>query len=215
MIEEEKIISDFIDALLSVDRIRTSEILTKIHNENLDLSLIENIIVQALRIIGDGWEEGRYSLAQIYMSGVICEDLIDRFVILSNSKIKKSPKLAIGVFMDRHSLGKRIVSSIIKSSGYELVDFGQGLEVDDIVNLTIDQNIEILLISTLMLPSALKIKLVTEKLAMSGRDIKIIVGGAPFRFDKELWQKVGATADGKNATDIIRILESVVKGNYE
>lgn len=134
--------------------------------------------------------------------------------IISNSERKKFPKLAIRVLLDHHAFGKRIVSSIIKLSGYEIIDFGHGLSVDELVKLTIEKNIEILLISTLMLPSALKIKLVKEKLAVSGRDIKIIAGGAPFRFDKELWRKFGADADGKNATDIVSILECVVKVKY-
>jgi methanogenic corrinoid protein MtbC1 len=101
------------------DRIKASEITTQIYTENSDLSLIETIIVESLKIIGDGWEKGCYALAQVYMSGVICEELIDKLIIKSNSKRKEFPKLAIGVFMDYHALGKRIVSSIIKSSGYD------------------------------------------------------------------------------------------------
>ena len=41
MIEQEKAISDFIDTLLSIDRIKASEIAIQIHTENLYVSLRE------------------------------------------------------------------------------------------------------------------------------------------------------------------------------
>ena len=144
-------------------------------------------------------------------SGIICEELIEEFMTLENMGKIDKPKMAIGVFLDHHALGKRMVTSIIKAKGYDVIDFGQGLSVDEIVRRTIDEDIEVLLISTLMLTSALKIKIVAERLRKSDKKVKIIVGGAPFRFDCNLWKKVGADADGKNATDIISVIEGVTK----
>jgi len=34
----------------------------------------------------------------------------------------------------------------------------------------------------------------------------LIVGGAPFRFDANLWKEVGADAMGKNASEAINII---------
>ncbi|MDF1550504.1 MAG: hypothetical protein P1P88_21970 [Bacteroidales bacterium] len=39
-------------------------------------------------------------------------------------------------------------------------------------------------------------------------EIKILVGGSPFNFDKELWHQVGADAMGKNPGDAIKVLNS-------
>lgn len=90
------------------------------------------------------------------------------------------------------------------------MDFGQGLSVDALVEETIRNQIEVLLISTLMLPSAMRVKEVKEKLAAKGASTRIIVGGAPFRLDSDLWRKVGA--DGKNAATVIRTIEALAKG---
>ena len=51
-----------------------------------------------------------------------------------------------------------------------------------------------------------------EQLASHGATPKIIVGGAPFRLDKNLWLTVGADADGKNASNIIKTIEVLMKG---
>jgi len=69
--------------------------------------------------------------------------------------------------------------------------------------------IKILLISVLMLPSALKVREVREKLDGSGLNIKIVVGGAPFLFDDKLWKEVGADAMGRYASEAVTIITSL------
>ena len=64
------------------------------------------------------------------------------------------------------------------------------------------------MISVLMLPSALKVREVRQRLDEHDSDIKILVGGAPFLFDSQLWQDVGADAMGQTATDAVRIVEN-------
>ena len=87
--------------------------------------------------------------------------------------------MAICTLSDHHKLGKIIVYSLLRASGFDLSDYGR-LEVDDLVNRIDKEKIEILLISVLMLPSALQVKKLKEKLTDMGLDVKIIVGGAPF-----------------------------------
>lgn len=111
-----------------------------------------------MKIIGDGWEVGEYSLAQVYMAGVICEEIFDKLFPESEIKRIDMPKIAICVYLDHHALGKRIVKSVIRSNGYEIIDLGEGLNAEDLVTACLENKIDILLISTLMLSSALKIQ---------------------------------------------------------
>lgn len=203
---------EFESALLEINRIKAADIFNKCFQEKNSFEILEKVAINTLERIGEGWENGDISLSQVYMSSIICEELIDRYLPKFQVKLKDTPKIAIGVLMDQHSLGKRIVYSILKTGGFEVLDLGQGLSVDDLVKKTIDNEIEILLISTLMLPSALKVKEVKEKLTAQGATTKIIVGGAPFRLDSNLWKSVGADADGKNASTIIKTIEILLKG---
>ena len=203
---------DFLTALLQIDRIKATEIFESIYLRNKDFELLEHLIMEALEKIGVAWEDGQLSLSQVYMSGVICEELIENYIPKSTVSYKKTPKIAIAVLQDHHALGKRIVYSILRAGGYDPVDFGQGLSEKEIVEKTIKENIDILLISTLMLPSALKVKKVVESLRESGSLVKIVVGGAPFRLDSSLWQKVNADADGKNGTEVTKVIERLTEG---
>ena len=103
---------------------------------------------------------------------------------------------------------KRIVYSALRASGFGLVDLGR-VEVDDVVHQVRDKDVKIILLSTLMLPSALKVREIRDKLNQTNGEIKIVVGGAPFRFDDQLWQEVGADAMGRNASDAVEIITKI------
>lgn len=203
-------IDEFEKALLQINRMKAAELFEKCYALENRFDLLEQLTVQTLEKIGGGWEDGKVSLSQVYMSGVICEELIDKYLPKKLIERKNMPKMAIAVLQDHHALGKRIVYSILRASGFEIMDFGQGLSVENLVAKSKENQIEILLISTLMLPSALKVKAVREQLVLHGDVPKIVVGGAPFRLDKNLWKTVGADADGKDASSVIKTIETIV-----
>jgi len=208
----DQIVLEFETALLQINRIKAREIFENYSTKVYLFDLLENMVMKSLESIGEGWEKGTISLSQVYMSGIICEELIDQYLPKLEIARKDIPKMAIAVLQDYHALGKRMVYSVLRAGGFELLDFGQGLSVDNLVEKTIENQIEILLISTLMLPSALKVKEVRAELIARGSAAKIIVGGAPFRFDADLWKEVGADADGKNASNVIHTIEQLMKG---
>ncbi|MCI5223997.1 MAG: cobalamin B12-binding domain-containing protein, partial [Candidatus Electrothrix sp. AR4] len=111
---------------------------------------------------------------------------------------------------DYHALGKMIISASLRAGCYELHDFGR-VTAQELVQKTIDNSIRIILISTLMLRSALQIKEVKRLLHEAGSSSKIIVGGAPFRFDPLLWKEVGADAMGANAAEAISAVSSCIE----
>ena len=206
-VEEQK--EALVEALLSIDRMEVKSILTRSLPEVSPIMLIEKLISPALERIGLEWEQGRLSLSQVYMSGRICEEVIDQILPPGRSAARRQPKMAIAVLEDYHLLGKRIVYSIMRANGYDLLDYGR-MSVDELVEIVTQERIEILLISVLMLPSALRVKQLRERLYAKGLGTKIVVGGAPFRFDDQLWQEVGADACGKAASDVLAIVRRLV-----
>ena len=201
---------DFKDALMRVDRLKAEKIFKSTFEDEENFKYLEEIVINSLNIIGEDWDKGHASLAQVYMSGIICENLMDEYLPKMNIDRKISPKLAISILQDYHTLGKKIVSSIVKSGGYELIDFGPGLSPNDIVNKVEEEKIDIILISTLMLPSAMKVREVRQLMQEKNLKTKIVVGGAPFRLDKNLWKMVGADASANTASDVLKIIEGLV-----
>ncbi|MFH1194670.1 MAG: cobalamin-dependent protein [bacterium] len=196
--------TQFKSALLAIDKSTANSIVQNVIRFLTPIEIANELIAKSLEEIGCDWEKGDIGLAQVYMAGKICEELVDTILPPTDPNRKNQPKTAIVVLEDYHLLGKRIVYSGLRAGGFELMDFGTGVLVDDLVKKVIAEKIEILLVSTLMLPSALKVKNLKNKL--NGCNVKIVVGGAPFRLDPELWKEVGADAFGYNASDAISLV---------
>ncbi|MDD5295589.1 MAG: cobalamin-dependent protein [Rhodocyclaceae bacterium] len=200
-------IGKFQVALESLDKLGAEALFREALAELSPIQVVENLVVPTLERIGQGWNEGTVALSQIYMSGRFCEDLVERVLPPSDPDRKHQPRSAIAVLNDYHMLGKRIVYSMMRASGFELFDYGR-MSVTELCERARADGIRVLLISVLMLPSALKVREVRETFDAQGLDIKIIVGGAPFLFDADLWREVGADAMGHNASDAVDIVQS-------
>lgn len=178
-------------------------------NGRTPIQFVESLVLPALERIGEGWEQGRVALSQVYMSGRICEELVDIILPPGEPARKNQPRMAVATLEDHHLLGKRIVYSALRASGFEVLDYGR-MGVDELVDRVREDGVRILLVSTLMLPSALRVKDLRVRLKEAGLEVKIVVGGAPFRFDDQLWQEVEADAMGRNASEAVGIITGAI-----
>jgi len=204
----EQTIDQLKKSLLSVDHAASNEILQRISNELTYTEIIDKIIMPVMDQIGLGWEDGTVALSQVYMTGKFTEKFVDSILPPGDPNRKHKPKMAITVLEDYHMLGKRIIYSMLRASGFELYDYGH-TTVNSLFQKIKDDDINTILISTLMLPSALKIKELKAKLIAENMNTRVIVGGAPYRFDNQLWKDVGADAMASGANEVI----SIINGN--
>jgi methanogenic corrinoid protein MtbC1 len=195
------------EALESLDRARVEPVFADALKALAPIQAVESILVPVLARLGDDWCAGKVSLSQIYLTGRICEDLVERLLPVHGGEPAARPRRAIAVLDDYHLLGKRIVLSVLRASGIPILDYGR-MQVQPLVERILDDDLEELLISVLMLPSALEVKAVRATLARRGRRVRIAVGGAPFLLDPELWREVGADAFGRSASDAVAIVRS-------
>lgn len=202
---QEEMQSRAISCLLSLNRISLQ---ITFENSGLDiLPFAEKVMVPVLDILGNRWQQGELSLAQVYMASRLCEQLMEE-TVSTNQIIPEDHGIAIAVLEDFHVLGKRLVTSVLKAAGYGFVDYGQK-NLDELFERALADNVKILLISTLMLDSALRIKILKERFSAAGYEIKLVVGGAPFRFDPGLSLEVGADATSKTASGVVAILDKL------
>lgn len=201
----ESIFTDFVDALLAMDRLAVRQLLTPFQGLERRMEAIERLVVPALEQIGVQWEQGELSLAQVYMSGRICEELVEELLPAAPTERRQQPTLGLAILEDHHMLGKRMVAAMLRAGGYLFHDYGQ-VEVERLVAHVVEDRIDVLLISVLMLPSALRVAELVRQLAQLNNPPRVVVGGAPFRLDAQLWQEVGADAMGRSAADVLHLL---------
>ncbi len=194
--------------MLTIDRYQARRIITEYCDVDAPQTIVDDVIAPALEAIGDGWEQGTYSLAQVYMAGRICEELADDLLPPATSSGHSGPRVAIGVLDDYHMLGKRMVRAILHGAAIDAIDYGR-CEAWELASRAQNDDIDILMISTLMLPAALAVEDVRRALTAEGIRPWLVVGGAPFRLDPDLYHRVGADRMGTSASDAIRIVREL------
>ena len=201
----------FEKALINYDKLEVNKILQHFLAEKNGIDFIDEYIVRSLTSIGDKWERGEVALSQVYMSSKLCEEIAISIFAKKNFPSKNETPIAIVTLEDYHTLGKKIVSAVVMSSGFDLIDYGSISKPEEIINKVTEDGIKILMISVLMYHSALKIKKISQMLHEKDPSVKILVGGAPFLMDNALWKEVGADEMGQSAADNIAIIERWIK----
>jgi trimethylamine corrinoid protein len=193
-------------ALLALDRAEVIRVLSALATDRAEerVALADRIIAPALLAIGEAWDRGEVALSQVYMAGRLVEDVLEQHAPAGPPR-PGAPRIGVGVLVDRHALGKRIVCAVLGSAGYDVVDLGAGLSAEALVDRAVQQRVDILMVSVLMLNRALQVREIRQLLDDRGLDgIALVVGGAPFVHDPTLGPRVGADHTGCSAADALR-----------
>ena len=207
----EDIVEKLFDALLTLDYESVKLILLEgIKNPESQNFNSEELLIESQKKFGELWEQGEIALSQVYMAGKICEDVIEE--ISPNFKPKElySETIYTVVLEDFHILGKKMLDSILRIAGFKLKDYGFGISAESLLEKLTQDNPRLLLISTLMLNSALRVKILAAEMTKLNLRTKIIVGGAPFNIDSDLWKKVGADGYAPTATKSIEVIKHLL-----
>lgn len=160
------------------------------------------------------------NLAQHFMTAQIASEVTDAML----AKFHQPPEIVGRVVMgtaagDLHSLGKRIVMGCLKSLMVDVADLGVNVPAERFVDEAVTRDAQVIGISAMMVHTAtgqdgsLKVRQILRQRGLEDR-IKVVVGGAPYRFDAELYKSVGADAwavDGITACQVIADLIREVK----
>ena len=179
----------------------------------LPLDIVNNEIIPALNVVGEGYEKGSVYLPGLLMSAEASKvsfDVIKQYVI--NNGVKADDK---GTFViatvegDIHDIGKNIVKLLLENYGFNVIDLGKDVKAQVILDTVIATHAPIVGLSALMtttLPSmAEAVKLIKEKAPWC----KTVVGGAVLT--EEYAKKIGADKYAKDALETVRYAQSVIK----
>lgn len=159
------------------------------------------------------------NLAQHFMTAQIAAEVTERMLEKFSTPPSIVGTVVIGAaFGDLHSLGKRIVIGCLKSLMVQVIDLGTNVSAEKFVESALTYQAQVIAISAMMVHTAtseqgcLGVRALLKQRGLED-SIKIAVGGAPYRFDPELYLKVGADAwapDGVNAAKVIvQLIEKV------
>lgn len=152
------------------------------------------------------------NLAQHFMTAQIAAEVTERMLTKFSHPPEIIGRVIIGTAAgDLHSLGKRIVTGCLKALMVDVIDVGVNVPAEKFVDAALAHDAQVIAISAMMVHTATgengcrKVRQILRERGLESR-IKLAVGGAPYRFDNELYKSVGAdgwAADGISAGKVI------------
>ncbi|QOJ78681.1 corrinoid protein [Infirmifilum lucidum] len=185
----------------------------KLLEEGLDpRDIITQILVPAMRKVGELYEKGEYFIPELVMSAEAFRASME--ILRPHFKESGMPVKAVAVFGtvrgDIHELGKNLAVAVFEAEGFQVVDLGVDVPPEKFAEAVVEHNARIVGMSALMTTTMLEQRNVIEELKRRGLRDKVIViaGGAPVT---EEWVKeIGADVWGRDAFEAVRIVKKML-----
>ena len=195
-----------LESLLDCDQTSSEGILDEAKARFGAEKVLTKIIPFALHSLGARWERGEVALTQIYTASKIVEEAITW--LSPNAHVNPQFKCKVLVAaLGYHGFGIGVAAKFLRASGVQVIDLGVSVSPERLAEEAVNHKVDAILLSALMLNSCFQTGQIKRIIERKGLKIPIMVGGAPFSFDKELWKKVGADAVTCNVCEIMEELQ--------
>ena len=179
---------------------------------------ILNACSEAMTIVGNNYETGKYFLAELMMSGEILRQISElvkhRIVEASSGKASAIGKVVIGtVEGDIHDIGKDIVAFIFDVNGFEVHDLGVNVPPEAFVEKVKALNPDIVALSGFLTLVFDQMKATVDALKAANlrENIKVVIGGC--QMDDNVVKHVGADAYRSDAVSGVKLAKEWLGGN--
>ena len=191
---------------LSVEAANLTREYVKEHNP---LDAVNDEIIPALNIVGEGFEKKTVYLPELLMSA---EAAKSAFEVIKESATDSAESAKCRVVIatvkgDIHDIGKNIVKLILENYGFMITDLGKDVAPEVIVDKVVELKAPIVGLSALMTTTIPAMEETVKLLRLRAPWCKIMVGGAVLT--KEYAEQIGADAYASDAMEGVRYCESV------
>lgn len=172
--------------------------------------ILDKILIPALDEVGKRYDGGDVFLPQLIQSAetvkVSLNTIKEYLAATTNNEVSKGKIIVATVKGDIHDIGKNIVKIMLENYGYEVVDLGKDVPIEEVVHQAKQREIKLIGLSALMTTTVASMKETIEAIRNEGIDAKVFVGGAVLT--EEYAQNIGAdyySKDAKSAVEIAKL----------
>ena len=164
--------------------------------------------------IGRLWQTNKISVAQEHFCTGATQLVMSQLYPYIFTGEKKNRKMVTTcVPGELHEMGARMVTDFFEMNGWDTYYLGANMHIDSVVRYLTDVKPQCLAISATMTFHVSAVEELIRQIRLSpevSSDLKIIVGGYPFKVAKGLWVSVGADGFAQNATEAIELAEKLI-----
>ena len=165
------------------------------------LDIIQEELIPALNVVGEGFEKGTVFLPQLLMSADAAKSafaVIKDVLASSGQEEEKKEKIILATVKgDIHDIGKNIVKVLLENYGFDVIDLGKDVPPEAIVEKAVEENVTLVGLSALMTTTVVSMEETIKLLREKKPDCKVMVGGAVLNQDYA--DMIGADFYGKDA----------------
>ncbi len=168
-------------------------------------TILDDGLIAGMNVISEKFRKHEIFLPHVLLAAKAMYagmDLLKPLFI--KDKIPSRGKIVIGTVQgDLHDIGKNLVGIMLKGAGFDVIDLGKDVSVENFIDTAEKENATIIGMSALLTTTQPVMKKVVEKLKEKGLNnkIKTIVGGAPL--SSEYADLIGADAYSYDAANAV------------
>jgi len=195
----------YLDALLRQDRRTATSLVTDAVESGVPVRDIYLHVFQPVQYeVGRLWQIGEIGVAEEHYCTAATQVIMARlYPYVFGSRSNGRRMVAACVDGDLHEIGLRMIADFFEMDGWDSAFIGASTPPSSLVKLILADPPDLLAISATM---TFHVRMVAEIIAQVRRrvpDVRIIVGGYPFRVEPELWRRVGADAVAADAEEAV------------
>ncbi len=171
---------------------------------------------EGMRLVGQRYEDGRYFISGLIMSGEIFREVMELVQPLLEPRAAEnsSGRVLVGtVSGDIHDIGKNILGMLLSCHGFYVIDLGIDVPPADFAKKAIETRPDIVGLSGLITSSFEMMKetvtLLRAEAETNGLSFPIIIGGS--LIDEQVCRYVGADYWVSDAMDGVRLCQKLME----
>ena len=176
-------------------------------------TILDDGLIAGMNVVSDKFRKHEIYLPHVLLAAKAMYAGMDLLKpLFLKDEIPSRGKVVIGTVKgDLHDIGKNLVGIMLKGAGFDVIDLGKDVSVDQFVNTAIQEDANVIGMSALLTTTQPIMKQVVNSLKEKGYDkkIKTIVGGAPLSY--EYAELIGANAYSYDAANAVLQVGKLIK----
>ncbi|MBQ9341623.1 MAG: corrinoid protein [Lachnospiraceae bacterium] len=210
---KEELFAKIKDAVIEMDDETVESLCNEAIAENFDATeVIREGLIKGMDRVGELYATGEYFLPEVLTASFALNAGVDILKPYMKKEVStKHVRIVIGVVEgDTHDIGKNLVKIMCESAGFEVIDLGRDVPINEFVDVAEKENADFILMSTLMTTTMSGMKAVVDELTARGiRDkYKVMIGGGPI--SQKFCDEIGADAYTVDAASCVKKIKEIM-----
>ncbi|MCX7813031.1 MAG: homocysteine S-methyltransferase family protein [Pseudothermotoga sp.] len=174
------------------------------------LYISQNVLAKAMERVGQLYAIGKIYLPHLLLAAETVQPIFDRLnELMGDSEVKLGRVLLATVQDDIHDIGKKIVATVLRSGGFEVIDIGKNVPPAQVLEAVKNFKPDIVGLSAMMTTTVGFVKETADLLKQNGVEVFVMAGGASM--NEQLAKQFGVYY-ARDALEALKLCKSLIGG---